>query len=263
MEKKENCTEFQNIVNSHNIKKLYHFTDFDNLESIIKHGGLYSWADCKAKGIDIPKPGGSDVSRSLDSRDNLQNYVRVSFTQKHPMMYVAMNDGRISNPVILEIDPEVICWRDTKFADRNAVKNGANIGGSLSDFKKIHFDTALTDKYFDLSPDEQPYYQAEILVKNHIPLSMIKNIGNFGISIPSQPQKLQIKNPYTAQITRNTPTAFIFLVDQSVSMKEMTSLFGEEMSMAEAVALIINRQINELVLRCIKPTKCAIITTLL
>ncbi len=26
---------------------------------------------------------------------------------------------RISNPVILEIDPEVICWRDTKFADRN------------------------------------------------------------------------------------------------------------------------------------------------
>ena len=252
MEKKENCTEFQNIVNSHNIKKLYHFTDFDNLESIIKHGGLYSWADCQAKGIDIPKPGGSDVSRSLDSRDNLQNYVRVSFTQKHPMMYVAMNDGRISNPVILEIDPEVICWRDTKFADRNAVKNGAYIGGSLSDFKKIHFDTAFTDKYFDLSPDEQPYYQAEILVKNHIPLSMIKNIGNFGISIPSQPQKLQIKNPYTAQITRNTPTAFIFLVDQSVSMKKMTSLFGEEMSMSEAVALIINRQINELVLRCIK-----------
>ena len=32
----------------------------------------------------------------------------------------------------------------------------------------------------------------------------------------------------------------------------MTSLFGEEMSMSEAVALIINRQINELVLRCIK-----------
>ncbi len=79
-------------------------------------------------------PGGSDVSRSLDSRDNLQNYVRVSFTQKHPMMYVAMNNGWISNPVILEIDPEVICWLDTKFADRNAVKNGANIGGSLSDF---------------------------------------------------------------------------------------------------------------------------------
>ena len=82
-------------------------------------------------------------------------------------MYVAMNDGRISNPIILEIDPEVICWRDTKFADRNAVKNGAYIGGSLSDFKKIHFDTAFTDKYFDLSPDEQPFFQAKILVKNY------------------------------------------------------------------------------------------------
>ena len=252
MEKKQNCTEIQDILKQRKINRLYHFTDFENLESIIKNGGLYSWADCADKGIRIPRQGGSQVSMDLDARDNLQHFVRLSFTAKHPMMYVAMNDGRISNPVILEIDPEVVCWRDTKFADRNAVKNGANVGGGLADFKKIHFDTALTDNYFDLSQEEQPFYQAEVLVKNHIPLSMIKNIGNFGISIPSQPQKLQIKNPYTAQITRNTPTAFIFLVDQSVSMSRKTSLFGEEMTMAEAVSLIINRQINELVLRCIK-----------
>lgn len=50
---------FQEILDLHGIKKLYHFTDRDNLESIIKQGGLYSWADCEAKNIRIPKPGGA------------------------------------------------------------------------------------------------------------------------------------------------------------------------------------------------------------
>lgn len=86
-------------------------------------------------------------------------------------------------------------------------------------------------------------------------MEYIKNISNFGIPVPSKPKQLQIKNPYTAQITRNTPTAFIFLVDQSVSMKRITTLNGEQMSLAEAVARIVNNQINELVYRCIKTTE--------
>ena len=63
---------------------------------------------------------------------------------------------------------------------------------------------------------------------------------------------MQSKIPYTAQITRNTPTAFIFMIDQSISMKRKTMLYGEELTMAEAVARIVNSQINDLVLRCIK-----------
>ena len=38
-------------LDKYGITKLYHFTDFDNLESIIQNGGLYSWADCNDKGI--------------------------------------------------------------------------------------------------------------------------------------------------------------------------------------------------------------------
>ena len=168
------------------------------------------------------------------------------------MMYVAMNEGRISNPVILEIDPEVVWWEGTLYADRNATKTGANVGGTVDDFKRIHFQSVKAGKHFDLDEDEQPFYQAEVLIKNFIPLRYIKNIGNFGIAIPNDPRLIQIKTAYTAQITRNTPTAFIFLVDHSASMQKTTSLFGEEMTMAEAAARIVNRQINELVLRCIK-----------
>ena len=257
MDKKSNWQEFKAVLDEYKIVKLYHFTDRDNLESIIKNGGLYSWMDCERKGIKINKPGGSSVSRQLDSGRNLEDYVRVSFTTQHPMMYVAMKDGRISNPVILEIDPEVIYWNETLYANLNAAKHTIKpiIGPTFSDFKQIHFQSVKVRTHFDLPEEEQPYFQAEVLVKNFIPLEYIKNIGNFGIPIPSKPKALQIKNPYTAQITRNTPTAFIFLVDQSVSMKRITTLNGEQMSLAEAVARIVNNQINELVYRCIKTTE--------
>lgn len=249
---KNNYDEFKKLIEQHHITTLYHFTDRENLESIIKNGGLYSWADCEQKGISISKPGGSMGSRDLDRRDNLQNFVRVSFVREHPMMYVAMNEGRISNPVVLEIDPEVIYWQDSLYADRNATKNGALVGSGIDDFSQLHFNSFKAKKHFDLDADEQKFYQAEVLVKNHIPLQFIKNIGNFGFTIPSQSAQMQTKTAYTAQITRNTPTAFIFLIDQSVSMRKYTTLYGEEMPMAEAVARIVNHQLNELVLRCIK-----------
>ncbi len=252
MEKKNNWEEYKRILDEHHITKLYHFTDRDNIESIIQNGGLYSWADCEDKAINISKPGGGDLSRSLDRRGGLQHYVRVSFTREHPMMYVAMNDGRITNPVILEIDPEVVYWVGTKYADRNATRHGARVGESIDNFKSIHFETVKARNHFDLDVDEQPFFQAEVLVHHHIPLEAITNIRNFGIPIPSKPKQLQTKEAYTAQITRNTPTAFIFLIDQSVSMQRLTTYNGELMTMSEAVARIVNNQINELVLRCIK-----------
>lgn len=255
MRKRSNWEEFKRLLEQHNITKLYHFTDRDNLESIINNGGLHSWKDCEERGIDISKPGGGgqgSLSWSLDLRDGLEYYVRVSFTRQHPMMYVAMNENRISNPVILEIDPEVIYNEDTCYADCNATRNGANVGSSLEDFKKIHLQTVKATKHFDLDADEQPYFQAEILVKNFIPLKYITNIGNFGIPIPNQPQQLQSKNAYTARVDREHPTAFIFLVDQSVSMRRLTTFNGEDMTLSEAVARIVNSQINELVERCVK-----------
>lgn len=255
MKKRNNWEEFKSILDKHHITKLYHFTDFDNLESIIKNGGLLSWGDCRDKGITIPKPGGGgpgSTSWSLDEKAGLEHYVRVSFTTQHPMMYVAMNEDRISNPVILEIDPEVIYDVDTKFSHINATRREAQVGGELEDFKRIHFESVKARTHFDLDIDEQPYFQAEILVKGMIPLSAITNIGNFGISIPNTPHSYQRKNAYTARIDREHPTAFIFLVDQSVSMKRIVTFNGEDMTMSEAVSRIVNGQINEMLQRCIK-----------
>ena len=252
MSKRNNSADFLSILKEHGITKLYHFTDRDNLDSIVANGGLYSWADCEDRSIAIPKPGGSNSSRILDARYGLQHYVRLSFTPKHPMMFVAMNDGRISNPIILEVDLDVILDETTKFSDRNATKNGAYIGDDIEAFKCIHFNSLKADTHFDLAPEEQMFFQAEILVKNHVPLSAIKNLASFGISLSKSAVKRASRIPYTAQISRQTPTAFIFLVDHSVSMERMIKWQGEDITLSEAVARIVNNQINELVLRCIK-----------
>ena len=258
---KKDSEEYKQIIQRERIEKLYHFTDRANLDSIIEAGGLYSWADCKARHITIPKPGSSDSSRSLDMRDGLQHFVRLSLCREHPMKYVAMKEGRIDNPVLLEISPEVINWAETLYADRNATKNGAQVGSDITDFKQIHFDSVRAPNHFNLPEEEKEFYQAEVLVKSFIPLEYILNIRNFGIQLPKQ-TKLTHRSPYTAQVTRDTPTAFIFLVDQSISMNRSTLLYGESLTLSEAVARIVNRSIEELVNRCIKGSEVRRTSTL-
>lgn len=58
--------------------------------------------------------------------------------------------------------------------------------------------------------------------------------------------------PYTAHITRKTPSAFVFLLDQSGSMQGDISFRGENISKAEAVATIVNETLREIQNRCQK-----------
>lgn len=177
-EQKENWADFKQVLINNGIQYLYHFTDRRNIPSIKRNGGLLSWNYCVQHKIDIPSPGGGDLSRQLDISRNLQDYVRLSFTTQHPMMYVAMKDGRIDDPVILKIDPSVVYLKHTKYSNMNAnIKRLApNIGISLEDFKKIHFNSVKEQKHFDLDLEEQPYFQAEVMVKTFIPKKYIVNL---------------------------------------------------------------------------------------
>lgn len=148
------------------------------------------------------------------------------------MQFVAMNDGRISNPVVLEIDLEVAYWEGCRYADRNAVKNGAHVGESLADFDRLHLATTQARNYFDLPEEEQQYYQAEVLVPHHVPLRYITNLADFGLKIPAQnaattATTASLRTPYTAMVPRECPTAFLFLIDQSISMNRTTTLYGD------------------------------------
>lgn len=168
--------EIKKILSKQNIKTLYHFTDKSNIDSIIKSGGLYSWYYLDNNGIHIPAPGGNQLSRNLDKRYELENYVRLSFKKNIPMKYVTQNDGRIKDPVILEIDIDVNFLKTTLFSNKNATSKDSNIGGTLNDFKKIRFDILKNKEW--RNEEEKSFWQAEVLVKEHVPLENIRNLNN-------------------------------------------------------------------------------------
>lgn len=58
--------------------------------------------------------------------------------------------------------------------------------------------------------------------------------------------------PYKAEISRDNPSCFLFLVDQSKSMEDKLSIGDETQQMANGVADSINRWLQELSIKCAK-----------
>lgn len=58
--------------------------------------------------------------------------------------------------------------------------------------------------------------------------------------------------PYSAEISRANPTCFLFLIDQSESMREPIGGGDKPMQKAEAVADAVNRLLSELSIKCAK-----------
>lgn len=176
--KKSNWNEFKFILEANNISTLYHFTEKANLKSIIEKGGLFSWQYCDKNGIKIPSPGGDTLSRKLDIKYNLQDYVRASFCSSHPMMYAAMNKGWINDPVILKINIDVCYFKNSWFANMNATDNKHEKGNSPDFLRELYYHL-FSQRYNDLGVMEKKYYQAEILVKTWIPIEFITNINDY------------------------------------------------------------------------------------
>lgn len=166
--------EIEQILQQYNITALYHFTDKKNISSIIEKKGLYSWEWFENNGFQIPVQGGNNLSKRLDQDRNLQNFVRVSFAKNTPMLYVSKQSGRIRDEIILEVSPEVIFLQPTLFSNLNATDRYAHIGNTLNDFQKIKFDVISKGGWS--TEEEKKFYQAEVLVKEHIPLKYIKGI---------------------------------------------------------------------------------------
>lgn len=77
--------------------------------------------------------------------------------------------------MILKILPFVIYWKETIFSNVNATSNNAFIGGEFVHFEAIDFDKAT--RTFNPLHDpkyEKNLFQAEVLIKEHIPIRYIK-----------------------------------------------------------------------------------------
>jgi hypothetical protein len=172
---KPNKEAIINLLRNNGINCFYHFTARDNLVLIRQHGGLYSWWSLKQKNIKAPFLGGEGFGQQLDVRHGLQDYVRLSFCDDHPMIFKHQQNG--IDLVLLKIDIEVATWKDSLFSDINATDNNHHHGGSISDLKKVNFD-AVKRNYVSRDDDDFKPHQAEVMVKTFIPAKYIINLDS-------------------------------------------------------------------------------------
>lgn len=161
-------------LNFRGIYKFYHFTDVKNLKSIIKYGGLYSWYGLETRNI-ASSLSSNQLSRELDTRYNLQDYIRLSFGSYHPMSSRLIYQEQ-KKLVWLEISLEIACFEETLFSNINATDNNVKIGNNLDFLKDMDLDV-FKCQYRDLDYYGKKKYQAEILVKNFLPIKYITNIN--------------------------------------------------------------------------------------
>lgn len=176
VEYKSNTKQILRLLRDKNIRYLYHFTSLDNIPSIKKNRGLYSWDYMDKHGITIPVAGGDSMSRSLDMKYNLQDFVRLSFCQDHPMAYRLRMAGE--KIVLLMIDIRAAAFAGTQYSDMNAADSRHHHGPSMSDLERIDFN-AVKRTYVSSSDPDFKAHQAEVMVKTHVPSEYILNLDDF------------------------------------------------------------------------------------
>lgn len=155
------------------IKSVWHFTDLDNLDSILSYG-LLSLKTLKTMNIKS-RFGASESSHILDEYLGLDRFVHLAFVKDHPMYHVAKKRGSLRNPIWLELDVNVVNFTNVKISDRIAsasdakIYNAEEIGdiGSLIDFE------GMSSNCFDRRKEAR---KAEIMVPNIIQVKFIKDI---------------------------------------------------------------------------------------
>lgn len=174
--KKSNWQDFDQVLQENGITTLYHFTDRANIPSIKSYGGLFSWHYCDTNNILIPKTGGDSLSRGLDKRHRLHDYVRLSFCSDHPMQYRLSQSGY--NLIVLEVSIDVVFFENTRFSDINAADNEHQQGTTIDDLKRVRF-SATKKSYLRKNDPDFKHHQAEVMVQTCIPIKYITNINQF------------------------------------------------------------------------------------
>ena len=172
---KKSRNEIMQYLIDNGIKCLYHFTDKDRLNSIIRHDGLLSYKRCLDEAVVMPIRTDMAVSRDIDAEFGLEDYARLSFCRDLPKVEERKKAG--AELVLLKISLEVVTFEDTEFTDMEATLKQMRHGNSFEDLKKVNLRATQTPAYL-LSDIEYKQKQAEVLVKGFIPLKYIKNVKN-------------------------------------------------------------------------------------
>jgi hypothetical protein len=135
--------EVRKTLDKYRARSVWHFTDKANLDAILGEG-LFCYAELTRRGVKIPMPGGNDWSHDADKAKGIDEYVHLSFLFDHPMLYRAREEGRIQNPVRLEIALAVLDSSEVRYCAEVANKSGAEILTDAQAAQRIDFEILYT-----------------------------------------------------------------------------------------------------------------------
>lgn len=165
---------------------LFHFTDVQNVVSILKSGSVVSRARLLASGLPFVDGASPDIIEHTDS--NWLKYVRLYFRPRTPTQYrnegIRPHDKRLLGgahypvPVYLLFDsPTVLIRGNSQFTDGNLAA-GAVPYGSAADFEKMPFELIYHDS--SVTPDQRStivyHRHAEVIVPDELDLSGLRQI---------------------------------------------------------------------------------------
>jgi len=75
------------------------------------------------------------------------------------MLFVALKETRLIDPVVLEVDLNVVCIPGTRFSDRNAASSRAVVS---EDPQIVRFDVIFRPSQFAVPTTDRAFFQAEV-----------------------------------------------------------------------------------------------------
>lgn len=147
-----------------------HVTEYDNLQSIINSKGILSLKQIENNKVNVSFISSLD-SRGIDRYKGLDNYVRLAYTCQYDMLSAAVYHGKLRNPAIIIISPEILKANNVKYTTQNAVatncmlySNEDDVFGKL-DFQKIWTIRDWTNANIQSYKDAR---QSEILIPDFV-----------------------------------------------------------------------------------------------
>ncbi|MGV0036130.1 MAG: DarT ssDNA thymidine ADP-ribosyltransferase family protein [Candidatus Azotimanducaceae bacterium WSBS_2022_MAG_OTU7] len=157
---------------------LYHFTDEANFPSISQKG-LVSKARMRDEKWWPNATGGNQLSHDLDTRQGIDPYVSLCFTQKHGMEYWAHKDGRLPNPRYLGIHPEVLKIEGARISFDVANATNAQllpVSEAIDQLDQLYIDVIYSQTDWSDPAVQQRLKTAEkfeVLIPDNVPRDLI------------------------------------------------------------------------------------------
>ncbi len=178
------------------LKKIYHITHIDNLDGIIKDGGLWSDAQRdkrkiqnKSIGIHNIKNRRLNIEIPCQSNTYVGQYVPFYFCHRSIMLFMIHKPTNPDLPyrdgqkeiIHLRLDiQKTIQWADSKcikwaFSDRNAASKVAQFFVKMEDLSKLNLKAINATTFTE--PKIKDEKQAEFLLFDFMPFNLVEKIG--------------------------------------------------------------------------------------